>query len=239
MKSASTVSSGSSAGIKARRRAAEARRRRAVELVQSYVAWVAERPSPRYVFRGQSAPRPLIPTIGRNAARYKPEKERQLLSEFKRNAVPFLEGRSVNSDWEWLSIAQHHGLPTRLLDWSTNAMVAAYFANQSLPTDGKYGVVFAVRPSQYVVVELVSGGEDDPFSLGDIGFIFPPALAARIASQRGMFSVHPSPTTPLDVDKADQFRFPTELKVDTMRCCIDLALTNTPSWVDSMGWPPL
>ncbi len=196
-------------------RAAEARRRRAVELVQSYVAWVADRPSPRYVFRGQPAPWPLVPAVGRNKTRYAPEKERQLLSEFKRNARPFMEGRSVNSDWEWLSVAQHHGLPTRLLDWTTNATVAAYFANGSVPTDDKDGVVFAVEPRHYVVIE--SGDEEDPFSLTKIGFVFPPALAARIASQRGMFSVHPSPTTPFEIDKADQFRFPKELKVGVMR----------------------
>ncbi|WP_213940285.1 FRG domain-containing protein [Pseudomonas sp. dw_612] len=54
---------------------------------------------------------------------------KRLLQTFKRHARPFLDHAPAN-DFEWMFIAQHHGMPTRLLDWSTNALVALFFAVQ-------------------------------------------------------------------------------------------------------------
>ncbi|WP_049922434.1 FRG domain-containing protein [Halopiger djelfimassiliensis] len=64
-----------------------------------------------------------------------------LLRNFAQYAMDEIdEPRSV---WHLLSIAQHYGLPTRLLDWSFSPLVAAYFAVQSGDTDHD-GAIWAV-----------------------------------------------------------------------------------------------
>ncbi|PDT82139.1 FRG domain-containing protein [Sinorhizobium sp. BJ1] len=66
----------------------------------------------------------IIRASGSAVAGIHPER---MLDDFKRRARPFLE-RELKNDFEWMFLAQHHGLPTRLLDWTTNALVALYFA---------------------------------------------------------------------------------------------------------------
>ncbi len=53
--------------------------------------------------------------------------EELVLEKFKQLAVPHIDSVPA-SDWEWLCLARHHQVPTRLLDWTENPLVALFFA---------------------------------------------------------------------------------------------------------------
>lgn len=96
-------------------------------------------------FRGHSESRySLTPSALRYRTTAKRLQALQLITEFKRIADIKLE-RPPNFDNElmWAQIAQHYGLPTRLLDWTESAAAALYFACQNADSDG---VVFLLNP---------------------------------------------------------------------------------------------
>jgi hypothetical protein len=84
------------------------------------------------VYRGDGDARwPLLTSLdklgGVNPPHSKADLEEHILRNFLRYSRPYLEQTPVN-EWEVLVSAQHHGLPTRLLDWTYSPLVAAHFA---------------------------------------------------------------------------------------------------------------
>jgi len=84
------------------------------------------------IYRGmKSVNFPLIPKIGRivppPSFRSRKANEQEILRLFKEQALLYLDFIPT-TDWDWLAIGQQSGLPTRLLDWTANPLVACFFA---------------------------------------------------------------------------------------------------------------
>lgn len=178
----------------------EATLRQARALWSSFLDFIEARSHTRWVFRGcGSLEYKFVPTVGRSSA-YSKVYEVNLFKAFQRSGGMFTHSPPTN-DWEWMALAQHHGLPTRLLDWTTNPLVACFFAVASGPSD-QDAVVYAHSVNDGEVVD--ARVEADPFSLAGVRFLLPVQTAPRIVSQRGLFSVHgepPEPWTPSDLAK--------------------------------------
>jgi hypothetical protein len=59
--------------------------------------------------------------------------ELQLIKQFKQNAHQFLESSSPLTEYDWIFLMQHYGVPTRLLDWTENPLIGMYFAVEEDP----------------------------------------------------------------------------------------------------------
>jgi len=148
----------------------------------------------RPVYRGMSnADWELIPRIGRILEglipRAQVDWEDRIFRAFKRKSVPYVHGWRPSNNWDWLALAQHHGLATRLLDWTHNPLVALFFAvNPAFDADAAVYVWRAGRS--------LNTDKEDPFKLTKVCKFDPPALSSRITAQKGVFTIHPNPHMP-------------------------------------------
>lgn len=141
------------------------------------------------LFRGQqNAEWNLLPKIARSKIKATfIEEEKSILEEFKRIGRAYINPVISQNSWDLLALAQHHGLPTRLLDWTTNPLVALWFAfylESSTIQDRAIWVLILDKN------ELADTTQSTPFDQRKTVAFKPNHITNRITAQNGWFTTH-------------------------------------------------
>jgi len=185
-------------------------------------------------WRGQNNPyKALTPKIFRDEyynerqRQFDPNKELGIIYHFQRIAPTIVNIKPDNDNTlEWLILMQHHGVPTRLLDWSESILVGLFFAAQNEKADGELWRLFAQKlnikadlgdnfPLQdHPILKYLSNeplyGKKEKLAK-DVGLLkipnipvafYPTLVFNRMNSQLSTFTIHPPPVGNQDLEDA-------------------------------------
>ena len=190
----------------ARKRARRPYRVFRLESWEAFLKLVTSPPYSHWAFRGERDERwPLYSSISRYLQNFGvapqawPLQEERIVRIFKRKAHQFLDKPpDTEDDFQWLALMQHHGAPTRLIDFTWSPYVAAFFALERTLADG---VVWAMNPARIDSSRNPKPARMDPRPPGNFQrfymqahhrFIWmgePHTMNRRLIAQSGTFAV--------------------------------------------------
>jgi hypothetical protein len=200
-----------------------------IESIEDYLAVIRERQHTavqQLWFRGHGSTKyNLKPSLYRHPEKSNDidaliELEYEIIQQFKHRGLPFLN-RQVSSTVEWLFLMQHYGVPTRLLDWTENPLMALFFALTDCEklvskNERDNAAVWILNPGLWNSLETAPIGissitsvdnaliqnyfQDNPtiLALTKPVAVYGPHNSPRIAAQKGAFVVFGKDTTPMN-----------------------------------------
>lgn len=143
-----------------------------------------------FLFREQPADWSLEPKIARlNVKGDILNIEKLIMNKFERASLPLAEFNPQN-DWDLIALAQHHGLPTRLLDWSQSALVAFWFAVKNPPIKIKGRIQKGIVWIFMTTLGMYKDDDFGPFANRRTKIFRPIVISKRISAQAWLFTVH-------------------------------------------------
>lgn len=190
-------------------------RRDGLKIIEAYLGQVADRHVEKAIFRGHANNNWVLTPAAFRGPIPTGIREQADLRRWKEVAARF---RGPSTDLEWLVLAQHYGVPTILLDWSTNPLVALFFATAQAVDEDKGSVPGDVhmldadsfpRAPENRSWNPLEGYFGQPYLISAL------AMNDRTLAQDSVMTLHQESTSlPVGVTGSQVFSIPADQKIN-------------------------